>query len=82
MTLTEKIKDIREFYERSMDLLMILNDTYAKDYRYKVFEAKQIVDDIILHEFEKIRDDVKNDTTEEKKLVEIVENLKKETKND
>lgn len=27
MTLTEKIKDIREFYERSMDLLMILNDT-------------------------------------------------------
>lgn len=82
MTLTERVKDITEFYERSMDLLMILNDTYAKDYRYKVFEAKQIVDDIILHEFEKIRDDVKNDTAEEKKLVEIVENLKKETKND
>lgn len=54
----------------------------TQDYRYKVFEAKQVVDDIILHEFEKIRDDVKNDNKEEKKLVEIIEKLKKENTND
>lgn len=81
MTLTEKIKDITEFYYQTAEFMCNNNGFFKK--QFGTFDKfNKVFADIILHEFEKIRDDVKNDTKEEKKLVEIIENLKKETKND
>lgn len=81
MTLTEKVKDITEFYYRTAEFMCDNRGFFKK--QFGTFDKfNKVFADIILHEYEKICDDVKNDTTEEKKLVEIVENLKKETKND
>lgn len=82
MTLTEKIKDITEFYYQTAEFMCDNNAFFKKQFGGTFEKFNKVFADIILHEFEKIRDDVKNDTTEEKKLVEIVENLKKETNND
>lgn len=79
MTLTEKIKDIEEFYYETMEFMCNNREFFKK--QFGTFEKfNKVFAEIILHEFEKIHDDVKNDTKEEKKLVEIVETLKKETK--
>lgn len=82
MTLTEKINDITEFYYKTAEFMCDHRAFFKKQFGGTFEKFNKVFADIILHEFEKIRDDVKNDTTEEKKLVEIVENLKKETKND
>lgn len=81
MSLTEKIKDITEFYYQTAEFMRNNHAFFKK--QFVTFEKfNEVFADIILHEFEKIRDDVKNDNKEEKKLVEIVENLKNEIKND
>ena len=81
MTLTERIKDITEFYYETAEFMCDNHGFFKK--QFGTFEKfNKVFADIILHEFEKIRDDVKNDNKEEKKLTEIVETLKKETKND
>ena len=75
MTLTEKVKDITEFYYKTVELMVDNNGFFKK--QFGSFEKfNKVLADIILHEYEKIRDDVKNDTEEEKKLVEIIENVK------
>lgn len=81
MTLTEKVKDITEFYYETAEF-MCNNHEFFKHQFGSFNKFNKVFADIILHEYEKIRDDVKNDTKEEKKLIEIVENLKNETKND
>ena len=61
MTLTEKIKDITEFYYETAEF-MCNNHAFFKK-QFGTFEKfNKVFADIILHEFEKIRDDVKNDT--------------------
>ena len=81
MTLTEKINDITEFYYQTVEFMCNNHGFFKKQFgTFDKFD--KVFADIILHEFDKIRDDAKNDTKEEKKLVEIVENFKKEMKND
>lgn len=82
MTLTERVKEITDFYYQTVEFMCINQEFFKKQFGGTFDKFNKVFADIILHEFEKIRDDVKNDTAEEKKLVEIVENLKKETKND
>lgn len=82
MTLTERVKDITEFYYETVEFMCDNSAFFKKQFGGTFEKFNKVFADIILHEFEKIRDDVKNDTKEEKKLVEIVEKLKKETKND
>lgn len=82
MTLTEKINDITEFYYQTAEFMCNNHEFFKKQFGGTFEKFNKVFADIILHEFEKIRDDVKNDTKEEKKLVEIVENFKKEMKND
>lgn len=72
MTLKEKIKDIEEYYYETADF-MCNNMEFFKKHSGTFEDFYKVLADTILHEFEKIRDDTK----EEKKLVEIVETLKK-----
>lgn len=75
MTLTEKVKDITEFYYQTAEFMINNNGFFKK--QFGSFEKfNKVLADIILHEYEKIRDDVKNDTEEEKKLSEIIEMVK------
>lgn len=82
MTLTEKVNDITEFYYKTAEFMCDNHAFFKKQFGGTFDKFNKVFADIILHEFEKIRDDIKNDTNEEKKLVEIVENFKKEMKND
>lgn len=82
MTLTEKVNDITEFYYKTAEFMCDNYAFFKKQFGGTFEKFNKVFADIILHEFEKIRDDVKNDTKEEKKLVEIVEHFKKEMKND
>lgn len=78
MTLTEKVKDITEFYYQTAEFMINNNGFFKK--QFGSFEKfNKVLADIILHEYEKIRDDVKNDTEEEKKLSEIIEMVKENT---
>lgn len=78
MTLTEKVNDITEFYYRTAEFMINNNGFFRKQFgNFEKFN--KILADIILHEYEKIRDDVKNDTEEEKKLSEIIEMVKENT---
>lgn len=78
MTLTEKVKDITEFYYQTAEF-MTDNRGFFKQQFGSFEKFNKVLADIILHEYEKIRDDVKNDTEEEKKLVEIIESVKENT---